>query len=51
MEFDNSEIAPDRRQRLEVPWGHVSPLTIIWAIERDRFKDSKRSFFAVLEKQ
>jgi hypothetical protein len=34
----------------EVPWGHVSPLAIRWAIERDRFKHSKRSLFAIVEK-
>jgi hypothetical protein len=34
----------------EVAWVHMSPLTIMQEIERDRFKYSKRSFFAVVGK-
>ena len=39
-----------RRQGFEFPWGHVSPLAIMWAMERERFEYSKRSLLSVVEK-
>jgi hypothetical protein len=39
-----------RRQGFEFPWGHVSPLAIIWAIERDCFEYWKRSLSVTVAK-